>query len=152
MQECSDGVVAGSRPSRIQVDDLLLCKDDELAEVCRCSICTLIYNEPVAIHCCGSIFCKECISTWLRKRAACPTCANHAWQMTIFSCAFNIIHQCSKACATDCVVFAYAHSRWRMARLERGLHWGRKGARQHTIDSCMTHCLGVGAKCSNRST
>jgi len=76
MQECSDGVVAGFRSGRIraEVDDLLLYEDAEWAEVCRCIICLLIYSEPVATHCCGSIFCKECIATWLRKRAVCPTC------------------------------------------------------------------------------
>jgi len=77
MQECScsEGI-AGFQSGRIPADDVLLHENNEVAEALRCYICTKIYNDPVALHCCGSIICKGCITSWQCTRAVCPTCAS----------------------------------------------------------------------------
>jgi E3 ubiquitin-protein ligase RNF5 len=41
-----------------------------------CPICFDRLTEPVVTSC-GHIFCWPCISEWLRRSSACPTCSGH---------------------------------------------------------------------------
>ena len=47
--------------------------DDELADSFCCSICMFTFTEPSNLPC-GHIFCKNCISNWLKRNNTCPNC------------------------------------------------------------------------------
>jgi hypothetical protein len=42
----------------------------------RCPICAEILTDAVSVYCCDSVFCHECLSTWLveQKKTTCPQC------------------------------------------------------------------------------
>ncbi len=45
---------------------------DEFIDLVKCKICFMISLKPVACKQCESVFCRECLNTWLKKHNTCP--------------------------------------------------------------------------------
>jgi hypothetical protein len=37
-----------------------------------CNICLEIFSNPVVVQCCRQIFCRQCISQWIKNNNSCP--------------------------------------------------------------------------------
>lgn len=46
--------------------------DKKLAEDFKCGICLEVFKEPVMILGCDHIYCRGCITVWLKTDTSCP--------------------------------------------------------------------------------
>ena len=47
--------------------------DEHVPENVQCNVCMGKPSKPMLTKC-GHVFCKSCISTWLKRKETCPTC------------------------------------------------------------------------------
>lgn len=59
---------APALPTRIRYFD-----KDAISEHLYCSICQDVFSYPYALQC-GHVFCRACISEWVRQQNNCPEC------------------------------------------------------------------------------
>lgn len=46
--------------------------DQKLVQDFKCGICLEVFKEPVMISVCEHIYCRECITDWLKTDTSCP--------------------------------------------------------------------------------
>ena len=47
-------------------------KIEIIKELVKCSICLEILSKPYECEICGSLFCEDCITDWLKINLSCP--------------------------------------------------------------------------------
>mmetsp|Transcript_22937 Transcript_22937/g.38815 ORF Transcript_22937/g.38815 Transcript_22937/m.38815 type:complete len:260 (+) Transcript_22937:59-838(+) len=50
---------------------------DDVDEDLICSVCVNLVEDAVQSPCCGSLFCRECVKTWLKDNKTCPSCRGY---------------------------------------------------------------------------
>lgn len=49
-------------------------QDSSQSATYTCSICLMIYDDPVRSRACQHMFCRRCIHEWLKEHMDCPYC------------------------------------------------------------------------------
>ena len=74
----SEDIDASEMPSFTEITSISIDRavEKSLADIVQCSICQGIPTEPV-VTTCSHIFCRTCLSAWLKSANACPVCRGY---------------------------------------------------------------------------